>query len=56
VGVIYNKHRRQTMREIITGFVGVDAHAESTTVSFAEAARAAPRFVRSVGVKRAELM
>lgn len=43
------------MDEIITGFVGLDAHAESTAIGFAEAGRAAPRFVGTVGAKRAEL-
>jgi transposase len=55
LGVIYNKHRRQTMDEIITGFVGLDAHAESTAIAFAEAGRAAPRFIGTVGPKLAEL-
>jgi transposase len=55
LGVIYKKHRRQTMDEIITGFVGLDAHAESTAIGFAEAGRAAPRFVGTVGAKLAEL-
>jgi transposase len=48
-------HIRQTMDEIITGFVGLDAHAESTAIGFAEAGRAAPRFVGTVGSKRSEL-
>ena len=43
------------MDEIITGFVGLDAHAESTAVGFAEAGRAAPRFIGTVGPKLAEL-
>jgi len=43
------------MDEIITGFVGLDAHAESTAIGFA-AGRAAPRFVGTVGAKRAQLM
>lgn len=43
------------MDEIITGFVGLDAHAESTAIGFAEAGRAAPRFVGTVGARRAEL-
>jgi transposase len=44
------------MDEIITGFVGLDAHAESTAIGFAEAGRAAARFVGTVGAKPAELM
>jgi transposase len=55
LSVIYNEHRRQTMDEIITGFVGLDAHAESTAIGFAEAGRAAPRFVGTVGPKVSEL-
>ena len=39
----------------ITGFVGLDVHAESTAISFAEAGRAKPRFIGTVGAKRATL-
>jgi transposase len=53
--VIYTEHRRQTVDELITGFVGLDAHAESTAIGVAEAGRAAPRFVGTVGAKLAEL-
>jgi transposase len=55
LGVIYKKHRRQTMNELITGFVGLDAHAESTAIGFAEAGREVPRFVGTVGPKLAEI-
>jgi transposase len=55
LGVIYKKHRRQTMDETITGFVGLDAHAESRAIGFADAGRAAPRFVGTVGPKFSEL-
>jgi transposase len=55
LGVIYKKHRRQTMQELITGFVGLDAHAESTAMGFAEAGRAAPRFIGTVGPKLTQL-
>src|ERR1700687_4207971 len=55
LSVVYKKHRRQTMEEIITGFVGLDAHAESTAIGFAQAGRAAPRFVGTVGSKLSEL-
>jgi transposase len=55
LSVIYKKHRRQTMNELITGFVGLDAHAESTAIGFAAAGREAPRFVGTVGPKPAEL-
>ena len=44
------------MDEIITGFVGLDAHAESTAIGFAGAGRAAPRFIGTVGAKRTELL
>lgn len=44
------------MDEIITGFVGLDAHAESTAIGIAEAGRAAARFVGTVGAKPAELI
>lgn len=53
--MIYKKHRRQTLNELTTGFVGLDAHAESTAIGFAEAGREAPRFVGTVGPKPAEL-
>lgn len=43
------------MDEFITGFVGLDVHAESTAVAIAEAGRTAPRFVGTVGPKLAEL-
>ena len=43
------------MAELITGFVGLDAHAESTAIGFAEAGRTAPRFIGTVGATREEL-
>ena len=43
------------MQELITGFVGLDAHAESTAIAVAEAGRAAPRFVGTVGARLSEL-
>lgn len=43
------------MYETTTGFVGLDAHAESTAIGLAELGRAAPRFVGTVGEKFAEL-
>jgi transposase len=55
LGVIYKKHRRQTMHEPITGFVGLDVHTESTAIGFAPAGREAPRFVGTVGPRLAEL-
>jgi hypothetical protein len=33
--VIYTKHGRQTMNETITGFVGLDVHAESSAIGVA---------------------
>src|SRR5689334_14128661 len=53
--VIYTEHRRQTMVEPITAFVGLDAHAESTAIGVAEPGRAPARFVGTVGAKFAEL-
>jgi hypothetical protein len=43
------------MDEIITTYVGWDAHAESTAVAVAEAGSAAPRFIGTVGAKFSEL-
>jgi hypothetical protein len=43
------------MHELITGFVGLDAHAESTAIAVAEAGRAAPRFIGTVGPRLSEL-
>jgi len=43
------------MQELITGFVGLDAHAASTAIAVAEVGRDAPRFVGTVGVRLAEL-
>jgi hypothetical protein len=55
-GVIYTKHRRQTMDQIITAYVGLDAHAESTAIAIAEAGSAAPRCIGTVGAKLPELI
>ena len=43
------------MDETTTAFVGLDVHAESTAIGVAEAGRAAPRFVGTVGQKFSEL-
>ncbi len=43
------------MDEGITGYVGLDAHAESTAIAVAQAGRTAARFVGTVGAKFAEL-
>jgi transposase len=43
------------MDEPLTGFVGLDAHAESIAIGVAEAGRAAARFVGTVGSRRSEL-
>jgi len=43
------------MHETITGFVGLDAHAQSTAIGFAQTGREAPRFLGTVGPKFLEL-
>lgn len=43
------------MDENITGFVGLDVHKESIAIGVADAGRAAPRFVGTIGPTRAEL-
>ena len=43
------------MDEIITGYVGLDAHAESTAIAVAEVGCAAPRFIGTVGSQLCEL-
>ena len=43
------------MDELITGLVGLDAHAESTAIGLAAARRAPPQFIGTVGPKRSEL-
>lgn len=43
------------MSELITGFVGLDVHAESIAIGVADAGRAAPRFIGTVGSKLSEL-
>jgi len=43
------------MQELITGFVGLDAHAESTAIAVANVGREAPRFVGTVGARLSEL-
>jgi len=43
------------MDETITGFVGLDVHAESTAIGVAESGRTTPRFVGTVGRKFSEL-
>jgi len=43
------------MSELITGFVGLDVHAESTSIAVAEVGREAARFVGTVGARLAEL-
>ena len=51
-GDIYNEHRRQTMDERITSFVGPDAHAESSAIGVADAGQmTAPRFFGTVGAR-----
>ena len=43
------------MHELITGFVGLDAHAGSTAIAVAEVGREVPRFVGTVGARLSEL-
>ena len=43
------------MHEATTAFVGLDSHAESIAIGVAEAGRAVPRFVGTVGPRFAEL-
>jgi transposase len=43
------------MDEIITAYVGLDSHAESTAIAVAEAGNSAPRFIGTVGAKFSEL-
>lgn len=43
------------MQELITGFVGLGAHAESTAIAVAGVGREAPRFVGTVGARLSEL-
>ena len=43
------------MQELITGFVGLDAHAQSTAIAAVEVGREAPRFVGTVGARPSEL-
>ncbi len=44
------------MDKVITGFVGLDVHAQSTAIGFAQAGREAPRFIGTVGPKYSELL
>jgi transposase len=43
------------MDEVITAYVGLDSHAESTAIAVAEVGSAAPRFIGMVGARFAEL-
>ena len=43
------------MNKAITGFIGLDVHATSTAIGFAEAGRAKPRFIGTVGAKHTQL-
>src|SRR5437660_154331 len=53
--VVYTEHRRQTMNEPTTAFVGLDTHAESIAIGVAEPGRNAARFLGTVGPRCAEL-
>lgn len=50
-GDIYTEHGKQTLHETVTGFVGLDAQAESTAIGFREVGYEAQRFVGTVGGK-----
>jgi transposase len=54
-GVICGTHRRQTMDEDITAYVGLDVHKDSIAIACAEPGRAAPRFVGTTGPQLSEL-
>jgi transposase len=47
--VICKSHRRQTMSESITAFIGLDVHKESVAIAVARAGRTAPRFIGTTG-------
>jgi transposase len=55
VSVICISHRRQTMSEISTAFVGLDVHKESIAIAIAKPGRAAPRFLGTTRPVLAEL-
>ncbi len=44
------------MEEVITVFVGLDVHSQSTAIAVAHAGREAPRFVGTVGARLSELI
>ena len=43
------------MDELITGFFRLDVHAQPSAIAWAQAGRAAPGFIGTVGVKLSEL-
>jgi transposase len=47
--------RRQTVKEPITSYIGLDIHKESIAMAIAEANRAAPRFIGTINPIPAEL-
>ena len=46
---------RQTVKEIITSYVGLDIHKASVAMAIADAGRAAPRFIGTINPSPAEL-
>jgi transposase len=47
---------RQTVSKVITAFVGLDVHKDSTAIGVAEAGREEPRFVGTVGPHLSQLL
>ena len=56
VSVLCKHHRRQTMDDDTTAFVGLDVHKDSIAVGLAEAGRAAPRFLGTCGPQLRQLL
>src|SRR5580692_9738152 len=55
VSVICTSHRRQTMSEVTTAFIGLDVHKDSIAIAVAVPGRAAPRFLGTTGSVLAEV-
>jgi len=55
-GVICSHHRRQTVQDDITAFVGLDVHKDSTAVAVAAPGRAAAQFIGTCGPQLAQLL
>ena len=50
-----NIARRQTVKETITSYVGLDIHKATTAIAIADAGRTAPRFIGTINSSPAEL-